>query len=104
MSLRVLPQLARLVPPRWVGRINRMQFALPWTAPLIRAASKSLRTGESVIRHGVGKGMRFDPSGGNAGYALGTSEPEEQALLAECLRPGDVFYDIGANVGFFAVL
>jgi FkbM family methyltransferase len=41
---------------------------------------------------------------GNPGYAFGTSEPAVQAFLAEWLRPGDVFYDVGANVGFFTLL
>jgi len=40
----------------------------------------------------------------NRDYVLGTSEiPVQQALSAH-LRPGDVFYDIGANVGFFSLL
>lgn len=56
------------------------------------------------MRHGVGAGLRFDASGGQPGYALGTSEPAEQEALARLLRPGAVLYDIGANIGFFAVI
>lgn len=102
--LRILPTVARLMPPSWVSGLGRLQFAVPWTKPFIQSAARSLRSGPSVIRHGIGKGLKFDPCGGNPGYALGTSEPEEQALLAQTLAPGDVYYDIGANVGFFAVL
>jgi FkbM family methyltransferase len=35
---------------------------------------------------------------------MGTSEPVEQQVLAASLQPGDVFYDIGANAGFYAVI
>ncbi|HMG35931.1 MAG TPA: FkbM family methyltransferase [Blastocatellia bacterium] len=38
------------------------------------------------------------------GYWTGVYEPELQKALAGLLRPGMVFYDIGANAGFFTVL
>jgi FkbM family methyltransferase len=57
-----------------------------------------------VIAHGAGRGLRFEATGGYPGYLLGTSEPEEQAFLEEHLGPGDVFYDIGANIGFFSTV
>ena len=85
----------------WLGRL---QFQVPILAPLINWAGSSVRHGENVIRHGVGKGLKFDPRGGNPGYSLGTTEQAEQLLLSECLKPGDVFYDIGTNVGFFTTL
>ncbi len=34
----------------------------------------------------------------------GEWEPEETAVLRELLSPGSVFYDIGANVGYFTLL
>lgn len=34
----------------------------------------------------------------------GTYEPETKAIICRCLRPGDVFWDIGANEGFFSAL
>jgi FkbM family methyltransferase len=57
-----------------------------------------------VVRRGPAAGLRINPSSSNLGYALGTTEPAVQAFLAEHLRPGDIFYDIGANVGFFSIL
>jgi FkbM family methyltransferase len=95
---------ARLAPPsllRWVGRL---QFQVPMLAPLINFAAAKVRKGESVIRHGVGAGLKFDPCGGHPGYAMGTTEPQEQQMLAAHLKAGQVFYDIGANVGFFTTL
>lgn len=61
-------------------------------------------TGDGVIPRGIGQGLRFNPASGNPDYALGTNEPPVQEALAEMLHPGDVFYDVGANVGFLTVI
>lgn len=37
-------------------------------------------------------------------YAFGVWEPNLSNWLAETLRPGDVFVDVGANVGYFSLL
>lgn len=57
-----------------------------------------------MIRHGVGAGLKFNSHGGALGFALGTTEEEEQRTLARVLKPGHVFYDVGANKGFYAVI
>jgi FkbM family methyltransferase len=44
-------------------------------------------------------------SGGDtAGYVLGASEPAVQEQMLDHLAPGSVFYDVGANYGFFSLL
>jgi FkbM family methyltransferase len=49
------------------------------------------------------RGLKF--SGGESpGWVLGASEPAVQNVLVQQLAPGDVFYDVGANVGFFSLL
>jgi precorrin-6B methylase 2 len=48
--------------------------------------------------------MKIDPAGANAGYALGTSEPEIQDVFAEHVRHGGVVWDIGANIGFYSLI
>jgi FkbM family methyltransferase len=53
---------------------------------------------------GVGRDLRFDPGPSNGAYASGDNELPLQEALADCLEPGGVFYDIGANVGFFTVI
>lgn len=57
------------------------------------------------VRNGLGKGLwlHFDPRYEHS-YLNGAHEPEVQRLLAEWLRPGDVFYDIGAHIGFFSLI
>lgn len=37
-------------------------------------------------------------------YRLGETERACQAVVAEKLRPGDIFYDLGANIGLFSLL
>lgn len=86
---------------RWVGQL---QFRIPILGPVLGRFSRRVLATEGVIRHGIGSGLRFDARGGTAGFLFGTSEPHEQAALDRFLQPGDVFYDIGANVGFFATL
>src|SRR5687767_9780556 len=86
---------------RWFGSL---QFRLPVVGPLIGWASRRIIAGEGVIRHGLGAGTRFDATGRNPGFLFGTTDPLEQDALAHYLGPGGVFYDIGANLGFFCVL
>jgi FkbM family methyltransferase len=59
---------------------------------------------EVRISRGVGAGLRFRAGQSDPAYALGTNELPVQEALARCLQPGDVFFDIGANVGFFTVI
>jgi len=59
---------------------------------------------EGVIQRGAGKGLRFNARGCNPGYLAGTSEPLEQEILLKHSPPGGVFYDVGANAGFHAMI
>lgn len=68
----------------------------------LRAQRYARRPGR--IASGVGAGLRFDPGGAEIGYLRGDSELSVQHVIANHLVPGSVFYDIGANVGFFTVL
>ncbi len=97
-------RLLAAIPTPIVRMVGRAQFRHPALGRAIRAVSGRLTRDEGVIAHGVGRGLRFSAEGGYPGYLLGTSEPQEQAILERHLGPGSVFYDIGANVGFFAVL
>ncbi len=50
------------------------------------------------------RGKRWLSTSGTHGCWLGTYESDLQALIVSCIKPGQVFYDIGANVGFFSLL
>jgi FkbM family methyltransferase len=56
------------------------------------------------VRGGVAAGLWIDTTCSSAAYAAGTNELPVQLALADALRPGDAFLDVGANVGFFSFL
>jgi len=57
------------------------------------------------VQNGPAQGLwlHLNPRTGK-NYFEGGGEPEVQAALREQLRPGMVFYDLGANIGFFSLL
>jgi FkbM family methyltransferase len=59
---------------------------------------------DATILRGAGNGLRFNVAGSHSAFILGTHEPEVQEILTSVLRPGMTYYDVGANVGFFAVI
>jgi len=101
---RLLLAIASRVPGGLLRRIGAWQWTGPLARKLVAAGSRWIRTQDVVISHGVGAGLKFNAGGANPGYALGTSEPPVQEALQRLVKPGDVAYDIGANVGFFTVL
>jgi FkbM family methyltransferase len=104
VTQRGVHRLLRRVPPSWVRAAGRLQFTYPWLRPVVARLAARAADAENVIPHGVAAGLWFRGTGGYPGYVLGTSEPEQQALLQAELGAGDVFYDIGANIGFFSTL
>jgi FkbM family methyltransferase len=57
------------------------------------------------IRHGPAQGiwLELNPRTGHD-YVQGRAEASVQQVLAEHLKPGMVFYDLGANIGLFSLL
>jgi len=53
--------------------------------------------------HGQGLWLELNPRTGQQ-YLHGEVEPVIQEVLADRLKPGMVFYDLGANIGFFSLL
>ena len=58
----------------------------------------------STVRQGPAAGLRFGSRNASADYASGRNEATVQEAVAGHLRPGSVFFDVGANVGFFTLL
>jgi FkbM family methyltransferase len=63
-----------------------------------------LRNQDGRIKSGLGRGLRFNPGPSAVGFLFGTHDPEVQHVLGRLLRRGMTVYDVGANVGFTAVL
>jgi FkbM family methyltransferase len=102
-SSRLIAAATRRVPApvvRFVGR--RQGTSKLWRS--VGGLAKQAMSSDGVIAHGYGAGLRFNAGGGNAGYALGTSEPEVQDAFAKLTGEGQVVYDIGANAGFYTVI
>ncbi|MGE0600065.1 MAG: FkbM family methyltransferase [Dehalococcoidia bacterium] len=58
----------------------------------------------ATIRSGPAAGLRIRSEFASADYGHEENELPVQEAIASLLKPGDVFYDVGANVGFFSLL
>ena len=82
---------------------------LPLIGPLVGWASRKIVPRETLAWAQVGNGpakglwLQLNPRTGSL-FIAGGGEPAVQAAIKEHLRPGMVFYDIGANIGFFSLL
>ncbi len=56
------------------------------------------------ILQGALKGRKWIVGSSVHGCWLGSYEFEKQRAITQCVRGGDVFYDVGANVGFYTML
>ena len=86
---------------RRAGLESPLRRARALARPLARRIDL-LRT--ITVRSGPAAGMRLARADASNAYADGTVEAAVQRAVAESLRPGGVFVDVGANVGFFSLL
>jgi FkbM family methyltransferase len=82
---------------------------LPFVGNLIHRVSHSILPMDQKVWARVESGpaagiwLELNPRTGQ-GYLRGEAEQAVQATLAERLRPGMTFYDLGANLGLFTLL
>jgi FkbM family methyltransferase len=108
-TVAVSPRLepAFIATGRALGRMSRLLGTVYWFAEddlVYRLRSSGRRFRRLRV---AGVDMFVDVTDGSARlhYFHGEPyEPELAALVCERLRPGDVFIDVGANVGFFSTL
>jgi len=93
----MLHRMIRYIPKSFLDQFRRSEIVRRLLIRWVRNRSVS-------IMSGIGAGLRFNPGFSNPDYAFGTNELPVQHALADNLKLGDVFYDIGANVGFFSVI
>jgi len=101
---RGLRAAVSVLPPSSAYRLQRVLSPTPVLGRGMRMLAASAAKGEGVIKHGPARGLRIDATGTGLSFLLGTWGPAEQKLLATHLRPGGVFYDLGAHIGFFSLL
>lgn len=58
----------------------------------------------ATIESGPAQGLRIGMRHASNDYPSGTVEEPVQRALGELLEPGDVFFDVGANIGFFTLV
>ena len=92
------------LPRSWIKAASHAQWRNPAMKQVFDFFANRIRSTDGVIAQGLGRGLRFNTGRSNAGYLLGTSEPDVQRALANIVRPGVTFYDVGSNVGFHAML
>lgn len=74
--------------------------SLPW---LHRSGRRFLKKKVWRVEGGAGDGLKLRfPQ--NRDFLTGTSELPVQREIARRLQLGDVFYDVGANIGFFSLI
>lgn len=102
--MSLLLSLFERVPRSWIraagtmrGRSARIKKMTDWLPAM-------LRNREGKIQKGLGRGLRFNGAQSAIGFVLGTHDLEVQYALARLLTPGMTVFDVGANVGFTAVL
>jgi FkbM family methyltransferase len=62
------------------------------------------KTATVPILSGPAKGIKWSTGAGVADFWVGTYETEKAQLLVRHVKRGGIFYDVGANVGFYTLL
>lgn len=91
---------ARLLPINVLASVARSAKE----SAVSRIVRGALRNRDLTINNGVARGVKFNSGESSTEFVLGTYELPIQQAFAARLRSGDVFYDIGANVGFFTIV
>ncbi|MRS05344.1 FkbM family methyltransferase, partial [bacterium] len=72
---------------------------------LLRVILKLIPAGTQVrIIQGRLKGRKWIVGSSVNGCWLGSYELDKQKLIEKTIQPGEVVYDLGANVGFYTLL
>jgi len=102
--------------PEWIGRAVATYSAriaaisrIPVLRGCVRKLGRLIVPRQSLVwvqvQAGVGRGLwlNLNPRTAEA-FVRGEGEPSVQAFIAQHLKPGMVFYDLGTNLGFFSLV
>jgi FkbM family methyltransferase len=102
--MAVLLHILNRMPASWIraagalrGRSALLKRMTDWLPGL-------LRNQDGCIQKGLGRGLRFNGGQSAVGFILGTHDLDVQYAMSRLIQPGMTVYDIGANVGFTAIL
>jgi len=99
-SQRIISRLPR----SWTEQCAELLRSSPLLRGPYESLTSSFKNRDGTIPAGPAQGLRFNPGGSDSRFLLGTFEPAAQEVLSACVRPDMTVYDVGANVGFLAVL
>src|SRR5262245_37996544 len=102
--MRIVRNIIERVPVSWIHAGAALRGRFPLLKRLTNWLPNALRNREGNIRNGLGRGLKFHGGHSAVGFMLGTHDTDVQFALSKLLKPGMVCYDLGANVGFTAVL
>jgi len=102
--LKIAAWFAKVLP----DSIKRLLYRIPFLAKPIRSALNAAAPRgitEITIAAGPAKGLRMALDlQSEKDYWLGTYEPNLRQAAQKWIKPGDVIYDVGANVGYISLL
>jgi FkbM family methyltransferase len=101
---RVIYRLLGLAPSPIVERLRRVPRLARVVDRAVSVFSRPLQGKTVTIRSGEAAGLLFRVPRSSTVWISGKVETPVQVALRRALRPGDVFFDVGANVGFFTIL
>lgn len=96
--------ILKAVPPPVLRYLSHNQYRSRTLRRICAWGASLVKGQDAVILRGAGQGLRFNAAGSHSAFILGSHEPEVQKFLQSFLRPGMIYFDAGANVGFFAVI
>ena len=102
--MRLVSLVLDLVPGSVIDRSRRLPVLAPILRRVLVAASRPLHGRVVPIAHGPARGLLLAFDETSAVWASGKTELPVQHALERLVEPGSVFFDIGANVGFFTLL
>jgi FkbM family methyltransferase len=96
--------ILRVVPSGFLRFLSHNQWRSRTLRRICSWGASWVKSQDAVILRGAGRGLRFNVARSHSAFILGNHEPEVQELLESVLRPGMTYFDVGANVGFFAMI
>lgn len=102
--MQILVSLFERVPRSWIHMFSTLRGKSPRFKAMTDWLPDLLRNREGRIQKGLGHGLYFNGGESAVGFLLGVHDVDVQSAIAGYLSPGMTAFDIGANVGFTALL